>query len=78
MIKQMKKVAKENCGACGDAKASNGKYAIVCFSMLNGSFVFNVYIDGKQVSMSESEIDSILINEDLTITGPHDSRALAA
>lgn len=78
MIKQMKKVAKENCGACGDAKASNTKYAIVCFSMLDGSFVFHMYVDGKQVDMDESQINSILIEEALTITGPIDSRGLAA
>lgn len=77
-INKMKEVAKNNCGACGDATASNEKYSIVCFSMTDGGFVFNVYVDGKPVAMSELEINGIIVSESLNICGPYDSRNLAA
>lgn len=77
MLNQLKEVAKNNCGACGDAFAVGKNVSVVCWSMTNGSFNFAVDINGKFVDgLSDNELDAILIANKAEIYAPSDRRNL--
>lgn len=82
MINQLKQIASENCGACGDAFAVGNGLSVTCWSMTDGSFQFAVDLNGKDVvGMREAEIDALMIIKKATITGAKymsDRRGLAA
>lgn len=82
VIDQLKKVASENCGACGDAFAVGNDLSVVCWAMSDGSFQFAVDLNGKDVvGLRESEIDALMIVKKVAINGAKDCsdrRSLAA
>lgn len=73
MINKLKKVASENCGACGDAFAVGNGLSITCWAMTDGSFQFAVDFNGKDVvGLRESEIDALMVLKKVTIDGAKD------
>ena len=77
-INEMKRIAKNNCGACGDAQASSKNLYVVCFDLSTG-FKFDVYFDGKPAyNLSESEIDALMSVYGAVPSAPTDTRNLAA
>lgn len=77
-INKMKKIAKNNCGACGDAQASSTSIYVVCFDLSTG-FKFDVYLNGNPVyNLSESEIDTLMSVHGALPSAPTDTRSFAA
>jgi hypothetical protein len=73
MINKLKEVAKNNCGACGDAFAVGNGLSVTCWSMTDGSFQFAVDLNGKDVvGIREPEIDALMIIKKVIITGAKD------
>ena len=77
-INEMKRIAKNNCGACGDAQASSKNLYVVCFDLSTG-FKFDVYFNGKPAyGLTEIEIDCLMSVYGAEPKAPTDTRSFAA